>query len=102
MLLGLLRHVVGRQRGSFAEEKILHMLGYQLLRLLLPGHQAVFVENHLHTLFPELPRIHRHALEDALSELAWPGRSIETGQILLEFHAVNCPAALIGSGTRRR
>src|SRR5580704_13625720 len=42
-LLGLLGDVSGGQRGAFSEEKIFHVLRHQLLRFLLPGHEAVLV-----------------------------------------------------------
>ena len=51
-LLGLLRNVIGRQGGTLAEEKILHVFRHELLRLFLPGHQSILVENHFHSLFP--------------------------------------------------
>jgi hypothetical protein len=54
-LLGLLGTVIWRQSRAVAEEEFLHVLGHQVLRLLLKRHQAVFVEDHLHALFPELP-----------------------------------------------
>src|SRR5262245_51968787 len=72
--LRLLRHVPGRQRGAFAEEEVLHVLGDEILRFLLPGHEPVLVQDHLHALFPEFPRVLGHVFEDALTELARPGR----------------------------
>src|SRR5438093_8568329 len=71
-LLRLLGNVAWRKRGALAEEKIFHVLGDQILRLLLPWHQAVLVQDHLHPLFPELPGVFRDALVDALPELAGP------------------------------
>src|SRR4026207_571403 len=68
-LLGLLWDVPGRERGAVAEEKIFHVFGDQVLGLLLPRHQAVLVQDHLHTLFPELPRVLRDVVEDAPAEL---------------------------------
>src|SRR6185503_10100436 len=94
-LLGLLGNVARRQRGPLAEEKIFHVFGYEILRLFLPRHQAILVQDHLHPLFPELPRILRDALVDALPELAGPGRSVEAGQLLLEFHAHDLATARV-------
>ena len=53
-------------------------LADQLLRLLLPRHQAVLVEDHLHPLFPQLPRLRRDVLVDPLAEFAGPGRCVES------------------------
>src|SRR4051812_43916957 len=55
LLLRLLRDVSGREGGAFAKEKIFHVLGDEILRFLLPRHQPVLVQDHLHPLFPELP-----------------------------------------------
>ena len=54
-LFGLLRDVPGGQGGAFAEEEILHVLGNEFLGFLLPGHEPVLVEDHLHAILPELP-----------------------------------------------
>ena len=78
-LLRLLRDEAGRQRRALAEEEILHLLGDDLLGLFLPGHQAVLVENHLHPLFPELPRFGGDVLVDALAQLARPGLASRPG-----------------------
>src|SRR5438105_1613617 len=87
LLLGLLRDVSGRQSGAFAEEEILHVLRHQLLRFLLPWHEAVFVEDHLHTLLPELPRLGGDVLVDPLAKFTGPRRGIEAGELLLELRA---------------
>src|SRR6185437_6486726 len=95
--LRFLRHVPGRERCTFAEEEVLHVLGHQLLRLFLPGHQAVLVEDHLHSIFPELPRIDRHVLVDALAELARPRRFGQPRQLLAKLHAEHHPLAGVWS-----
>src|SRR5688572_19446265 len=103
-LFSLLRHVSGRQRRAFAEKEILHVLRDDLLRFFLPGHQAVLVEDHLHALFPELPRLRRDALVDALAKIARPWRRIEPGHLLLKLHALHRTAALVAGRSliRRR
>src|SRR6185503_18724066 len=95
-LLRLLRDVVGRQRGSFTEEEVFHLLANQLLAFLLPGHQAVFVEDHLLAFLPELPRLRRDVLVDALPDLAGPRRRVQAGQVLLELDALHHASALVG------
>src|SRR5438093_9693390 len=72
------------------------MAGDEILRLLLPGHQAVLVQDHLHPLFPELPRVSRHVLVDALAQVARPRRFVEPGQLFLELDAEHFAAALVG------
>src|SRR5215813_9014003 len=83
----LLRYVAGGQRRAVTEEEILHVFLDELLRLLLERHQAVLVEDHLHPFFPQFPRVGGNVLEDPLSELAWPGWCIQSGELTLEFHA---------------
>src|SRR5258708_22271006 len=99
--LCLLGDVAGRERGAVAEEEVLHVLGDEVLRFLLPRHQAVLVEDHLHALFPELPRVLRDVVVDALAEIAWPGNRVEPRQLLLELDAHDRAAALVGRGARR-
>src|SRR4030095_5769631 len=67
-LLRLLRHVPGRQRRAFTEEEVFHVLGDEVLRLFLPRHEAVLVEDHLHAILPELPRLRRDVLVDPLTK----------------------------------
>ena len=100
--LGLLRHVAGRQRGTFPEEEILHVLGDQILRLLLPGHEAVLVEDHLHALFPQLPGILRYLVVDPLTELPGPRDVVEARQLLLKLDTRYCSTTLVGRWARRR
>ena len=94
-LLRLLGHVAGGQRSTLAKEEIFHVPGHQFLRLLLPRHQAVLVENHLLSVFPQLPRLCGDILEQALTELARPRRGVETRKLLLELHAVHHAAGLV-------
>src|SRR4051812_25734 len=94
-LLGLLGHVARWQRGALAEEKIFHMFGDEILRFLLPGHQPVLVEDHLHALLPELPRLPGDVLVDALAELARPRRRVQPRQLLLKFLAEDRTAASV-------
>src|SRR5262245_34023029 len=97
-LLRLLRNVVRRQGGTLPEEKILHVFRHEILGLFLPGHQSILVENHLHSLFPELPGVERHIFEDALSEFPRPGRRIESWKLLLELDAEHLASALVRAG----
>src|ERR1044071_4752234 len=95
-LLGLLRDVARRQRRPLAEEEVFHVLGDQILRFLLPGHQPVLVEDHLHAILPELPRLRGDVLVDPLAELAGPWRCIETRQLFLKFHTEDGAPARVG------
>src|SRR6266850_2402905 len=99
--LRLLGHVARWQRGAFAEEEIFHMFGNELLCFLLPRHQAVLVQDHLHPLFPELPGVDRHVVVDALAELAGPRHIVEPRQLLLKLDAEDLSAALVSTGSRR-
>src|SRR6185312_6353592 len=90
-LLRLLRYVSWRKGRAFSEEKIFHVLGDEILRFFLPGHETVLVQDHLHPLFPELPGVHRDVLEDALPQFARPRRRIEAGQFLLKLYAEDLP-----------
>jgi hypothetical protein len=75
--LRLLRHVIGRQRGAFAEKKVFHMFSDQVLRFLLPWHQTVLVEDHLHAFLPQLPGLRGDMLKDPLPKLTRPRRCIK-------------------------
>jgi hypothetical protein len=81
-----------------AEEEILHVAGDEFLRLLLPRHEPVLVEDHLHPLFPHLPGLRGDVLVDPLPQLARPRRCVQSGEILLKLHAVHRPAAFIAGG----
>src|SRR5262245_51506830 len=94
LLLRLLRLIVRRQRRPFAEEKVLHVTRDQILRLLLPRHQAVFVQDHLHPIFPELPRICGDVLVDPLPQFARPRWRVEPRQLLLELHTEHGPGSV--------
>src|SRR5262252_4378371 len=100
-LLCLLGHVPRRERCPLPEKEVFHVLGDQVLRLLLPRHQAVLVQDHLHPLFPELPRVLRHVLVDALAELARPWRRIEARQLFPELRAHHRAPAFVRGGRRR-
>src|SRR5262245_45125005 len=78
------------------------MFGDEFLRLLLPRHEAVLVENHLHPIFPELPGVGRDVLVDALPELARPGRRIEPRQFLLKLLTKHLAPARVSRGGARR
>src|SRR5687767_8690187 len=94
-LLRLLRHVSRRKCGALAEEEVLHLAGHQLLRLLLPWHEAVFVQDHFLAVFPQLPCLGRDVLINPLSQLTRPRRCIKAGHVLLELDAVHGPAARV-------
>src|SRR5215510_5474331 len=93
--LGLLGNVAWRERRAFTEEKIFHVFGDEILRFLLPRHQAVLVEDHLHAILPELPRVGGDVVVDPLAELAGPRWCVETREFLLELHAHHLPAAFV-------
>src|SRR5581483_10347211 len=98
----LLRNVTGRQCRALAEKEVLHVLRHEVLRLFLPGHEAILVEDHLHAVFPELPGVDRHVLVDALTQFAGPGRRVEPRQLFLELDAHHRAAALVGRRPARR
>src|SRR5581483_8270774 len=64
--------------------------------------QAVLVEDHLHPILPELPRLRRDVLVDALTEFAGPRRRVESRQLLLELLAEHHAARGVADGLRRR
>ena len=97
-LLRLLRHEPWGQSRAFSEEEIVHLLRDDLLRLFLPRHEAVLVEDHLHALFPELPCLDGDLLEDTLSQFTRPWWGVESRKILLKLDAVHRPAALVADG----
>src|SRR5438477_1577258 len=99
--LRLLRHIARWQRCTFPEEEVLHMPGNQVLRFLLPRHESIFVENHLHPVFPQLPGLRRDVLEDALTQLSGPRRRVEPRQLLLELRAEHLASALVRDRLRR-
>src|SRR5439155_14774609 len=94
-LFRLLRDVAGRQRRAFAEEEVLHVLRHEILRFLLPWHQAVLVQDHLHAILPELPRLSRDVLVNPLAKLTGPWRRVEARKVLLKLDAEHRAAALI-------
>src|ERR1700722_1042460 len=100
-LLGLLRHVPWRQRRAFAEEEIFHVLGHQILRFLLPGHEPVLVQDHLHPILPELPGVRRNVLVNSLTELPGPWRVVQTWQFLLKLGAYDLAPGLVSGGLGR-
>jgi len=92
MSLGLLRDEPRRQRRPLAEEKIFHVFLDEFLRLFLPRHQSVLVENHLHPFFPQFPGFYGNVFVDPLSELARPGGRIQTEHFFLELLTEDLPA----------
>jgi hypothetical protein len=82
--------VVRREGGPFAEEEIFHVFRHEILGLLLPRHQAILIENHLHAFFPELPGLNGDVLENALAQFARPGWRVQARELFLEFHALHC------------
>ncbi|MCL6646562.1 MAG: hypothetical protein K6U88_16680, partial [Dehalococcoidia bacterium] len=97
-LLDLGGHVAGRERRRLAEEELLHVASHELLRLLLPGQQPILVEDHLHPLFPERPRLGRDVVVDPLPELAGPGSFRQPGHEAAELHALDHPATRLLAG----
>src|SRR5258706_14990165 len=68
VLLGLGRDVIGRELRPLAEEELLALLPQDLLRLGRHQVETVFIDQHLRVLEPQLPRLLRDVLEDALPE----------------------------------
>ena len=99
-LLALLRHVAWRQGGALAEEEFFHLTRDQFLRFFLPRHQSIFVEDHLLTIFPKLPRLRRNVVVDTFTELAGPWWRIETGKLFLKLHTPYGASARIANGLR--
>src|SRR5215213_4150187 len=95
VLFGLFWNIARRQRRALAEKEVFHVLRDQLLRFLLPGHEPVLIENHLHPLFPQPPGVEGDVLEDALPQLARPGRCVEPGHLLLELLAEHASGAVV-------
>src|SRR3954471_16110230 len=94
MFVLLLRNVLGWERRSFAEQKLLHVFRHQVLRFFLPGHEAIFIEDHLHPVFPQLPCGRRDVVVDALTELARPWRLLQTRQLFAELLTHHLASAL--------
>src|SRR5215203_6674003 len=101
-LLGLLGHEPWRQRRALAEEEVFHVLRDELLRFLLPRHQAVLIEDHLHPLLPHLPGLEGDVLVDSLPQLTWPRRAVQSGEFLLELPAEHAEPVAVAGGRRRR
>jgi|SRR5690349_5694707 hypothetical protein len=99
-LLALLRHVAWRQGGALAEEEFFHLTRDQFLRFFLPWHQSIFIEDHLLTLFPQLPRLRRNIVVNTLTEFSGPWRRIETGKVFLKLHTPYGASARIANGLR--
>src|SRR5262245_16886426 len=76
------------------------MSGDEFLSLLLPWHQAVLVEDHLHAFFPELPGVSGHLLIDPLAQFARPGRVVEPGKLLLKLYTEDLAATLVPGRSR--
>ena len=85
VLFALLRDVAGWRAAPSPKKKSSMCFLHEFLCLLLPGHQPILVEDHLHSLFPHLPGVDGDVLVDALAELAGPGRGVEAGQLFLEL-----------------
>jgi len=62
------RHELRGECRAIAEEVLLHLLEEEFLRFRVAEVQPVLVHEHLHVLEPQLPRLFRDVLVDALSE----------------------------------
>src|ERR1035437_9915196 len=80
-ILGLLR--------ALAEEISIHLLHDEFLVFLLPGLQAIFVEQHLHVFLPLLPRQLGNVVVDALSEFAIERRFVQTFHFAAHLYALH-------------
>src|SRR5258705_85737 len=67
-----------------AEEELLHLGLEKLARLGLDRREAVLVDEHRLMLQPTRPAFLRHALVDALAELAGVGNALEAEGLVLE------------------
>src|SRR5271167_1678068 len=83
------RHVLLGLLGAFAEEVGFHLLHDELLVVLLPGLQAIFVKQHLHVLLPLLPRQLGHVVVDALPKFAIERRLVETFHFAAHLNALH-------------
>ena len=83
------RNVFGGTRGSFAEEKLLHLLHDDFLILLARRVQAIFVQQYFAVFHPLAPRLLRDLLVDLFSQVAVEGRLGEPRQFLFQFCAEN-------------
>src|SRR5581483_7367381 len=90
-LFGLVRgrDVLAGQRGSGAEEELLHLLDKELLRLGRPGLQTVLVQQHLLAFHPLVPRCFGDVLVDLLAKLGVEGWLVETLHLFLVANAKN-------------
>src|SRR5712675_2272937 len=82
-------YVAFGELGAFTEEELFHLLFHDFLRIGIERIEAIFVHHHFGMLYPELPGFLRNAFVDTLAEFALPWRTVETGQIAAEFHAVH-------------
>src|ERR1700690_171432 len=78
----------GRLR-AVAEEKLLHLLFHDFLRVGVHGIEAEFVEQHLGMVHPHFPGILGDVFVNALANFALPGNAVEPGQLFSEFHALH-------------
>src|SRR6266404_188720 len=82
-------YVAFGELGAVAEKELLHLFFHYFLRAGSEGIEAIFVHHHFGMLDPELPGFFRNAFVDTLTEFAFPGRTVEAGQVAAKFHAVH-------------
>src|SRR3954471_21289209 len=83
------RLVVRRQLRPFAKEELLGLIEEHLVRLLRAAREPVLVHDHLEVLEPELPRVLRDVLVDALAQVVVPRLELEARQVLPELCALD-------------
>src|SRR5258707_61651 len=67
----------------------------EFLGLFLPGHQPLLVQDHLHALLPQFPRLCGNVVVDALAELTGPRWGVKAGQVFLKFVTEDASPALV-------
>ncbi len=85
----MLGYVLWWQGGTLSKEEVLHGFRYKLLSFLLPRHETILVEDHLHTLFPEFPGLGGDLFKDPLSQFTGPGWFVQRGEFPLELGALD-------------
>src|SRR5690606_17153679 len=81
----------GRRLRTLAEEELLHLAFEELASLRLHRREPVFVDQHRLVREPTPPRELRHALVDALAELAGIRRPVEAFSLRAEHYTLHHP-----------
>ena len=87
LTFGFWRDVAFWKFGAFAEKELFQLFAHDSLGIRVDGIEPVFVHNHLRMLNPQLPRVFRNILENALPQLTAPRDAVEPRQLLAEFYS---------------